>query len=452
MTFCSLSPRIAVLIATATLAQASLSAQVSLSTAVDLALRNSPRIKSSEADVARARAVHEQAQDVFIPSLQAGAALGQAYGYSPYPPTLFQLNSSSILYSSSQFSYIHSASAGIDAAQRSLEDTREIVAEDTALAYLALQHDSAREAILAEQLSAANKLVSIVEDRVSAGTDSAVDLTDARLTAANVHLARLKATDDTAYDREHLARLIGIPAGGLSVAADFPAAPVPTLTLANGLPNHSVAAAFANARAKQLQARGDSRFLYLPQISFLAQYQRYATFTNAFAQLENQYNNQLGANNEVIGVQISVPLFDRLRQAKGVESTAIANKALHDAEFAQSSVLDAQSRIAHSIDILQAQADVASLEQQRAQQQLETLQLQMQTPGSTPVPMTPKDEQNAHIAERQKYLAVLDAAYQLHQTQITLLRQTDQLETWILHSGPTPAGLVPPTLSAPPAP
>jgi len=45
--------------------------------------------------------------------------------------------------------------------------------------------------------------------------------------------------------------------------------------------------------------------------------------------------------------------------------------------------------------------------------------------------MTPKDEQKARIAERDKYLAVIDASFQLHQAEIQLLRQTGDLETWL---------------------
>jgi hypothetical protein len=45
--------------------------------------------------------------------------------------------------------------------------------------------------------------------------------------------------------------------------------------------------------------------------------------------------------------------------------------------------------------------------------------------------MTPKDEQNARIAEREKYLSVIDANFQLHQTELQLLRQTGQLLTWL---------------------
>jgi outer membrane protein TolC len=65
-------------------------------------MKNSPRVKSSEADVARARAVLSQSKDAYIPTLNIGAGIGQAYGYSNYPPTLFTLNSNSLIYSSSR--------------------------------------------------------------------------------------------------------------------------------------------------------------------------------------------------------------------------------------------------------------------------------------------------------------------------------------------------------------
>jgi hypothetical protein len=47
------------------------------------------------------------------------------------------------------------------------------------------------------------------------------------------------------------------------------------------------------------------------------------------------------------------------------------------------------------------------------------------------VQMTPKDEQTSRIAEREKFLAVLDAGFQMRQAQINLMRQTGDLETWL---------------------
>ncbi len=419
-------------------------AQVSMASAVDLAIRNSPRVKMSEADVVKARAILEESKDVYIPSLTAGAALGQAYGYSPYPPTLFTLSSSSLVYSSSQFSYIRAARSGVDAALQALNDTQEQVAEDAALTFVALDHDQQREEVLRQEFDYTERLVQIVQDRFDAGQDSQLDLTNARLTHAKLHLAQLRAADETAIDRAHLARLIGVTMETLRAEGGFPATPVapaqPVPSSAYG--NASVASAFANARAKQLQAQGDSKFLYRPQISFVAQYNRYATFTNAFKALQSTYTG-LAANDEAFGVQINIPLLDRLRRAKGQESIVDATKALHEAEFAQISVLDAQSKLSHNIEVLEAQAYVAALEQQSAQQQLEILVLQLQTAGASPQPMTPKDEQNSRINEREKYLAVVDNAFQLQQAEISLLRQSGRLQEWLRHANASPAAPVP---------
>lgn len=424
---------------------ASAKAQVSLTSAVDLAIRNSPRVKMSEADLAKANVILNESKDVYIPSLTAGAALGQAYGYSPYPPTLFTLDSSSLVYSSSQFSYIRSARAGIDAALLALADTRETVAEDAALAFIAVDHDQRREEVLRQQVEYSARLLQIVQDRYDAGQDSRIDLTNAKLAHAKVRLAQLRATDETLADRAHLGRLIGMSADSLRAEGGFPVAPVATPQPAASTiyANASVASAFANAKAKQLQAHGDSRFLYRPQISFVAQYNRYATFTNSFKALQNTYTG-LAANDEAFGVRINIPLLDRLRRSKGIESTADATKALHEAEFAQLNVLDAQSKLSHNIELLQAQADVATLDQQVAQQQLEVIQAQLQSQAVTPQPMTPKDEQNSRIAEREKYLAVIDNDFQLQQAHVSLLRQTGRLQDWLHHTSISSDVPVPP--------
>jgi hypothetical protein len=49
--------------------------------------------------------------------------------------------------------------------------------------------------------------------------------------------------------------------------------------------------------------------------------------------------------------------------------------------------------------------------------------------------ITPKDEQNARIAEREKYLGVVDANFQLHQAEIQMLRQLGQLLAWLRPAG-----------------
>jgi hypothetical protein len=59
--------------------------------------------------------------------------------------------------------------------------------------------------------------------------------------------------------------------------------------------------------------------------------------------------------------------------------------------------------------------------------------------GGESAPMTPKDEMNARIQERQRYLEMLDAAMQSKEAQIHLLCQTGQLESWIRSLVPSQA-------------
>jgi outer membrane protein TolC len=415
-------------------------AQISLTTAVDLALHSNPRVQGAQADVAKARAQLSEMHDVYIPAITAGAGIGQAYGYLPSPPTLFTVNAGSVVYNAAQTFYIRSARAGLNAAQLALEDVRETVALDTALAFVAVGHDQQREQVYRQEAGFADTLVTIVQERVGAGQDTQIGLTQARLTAAQLRLSTLRAEDDTANDREHLARLMGIPADALRVDDSFPETPVPLdapSAPTQGYANPAVASLFANAQAKQQQAKGDARFRFWPQINSVIQYNRYATFTNSFKTLEN-LNNQntgahIGADEAAFGVQITLPFFDAARSARARETASDAAKALHDAQNAQIDALDGQTRARHTIAELQEQADVAALEQQFAQQQLDVLLVQLQggTGDANSPPMTPKDEQKARIDEREKYLGVIDAGFQWRQAEIQLLRQTGKLLDWL---------------------
>jgi len=419
-------------------------AQISLATAVDLALRGNPRVLGAQDDVRKAMAQLSQARDAYIPSVTVGAGLGQAYGYLPSPPTLATANAGSIAFSRPQFDYIRSARTGLNAAQLALEDAQEAVAEDTALAYVALDHDLKREQAVRQQAGYANTLTSIVQERVGAGQDTQIDLTQAKLTGAQLRVAALKAEDDTAYDREHLARLIGLPAASLQTDGNLPPAPVPLdaagASTPNGYPNAAVASAFASAEAKRQQAAGESRSGLWPEINFVGQYNRYATFTNSFSTLEQFSSNggHIGADEAAFGVQITIPFFDKGRGARGRVASAEASRAFHDAQNAMIDALDGQTHLRHGIVELQAQAEVAALQQQLAQERLDALRVQLQAGTGNPdsPQMSPKDEQNALIAERGRYLDVVDAGFQLLQTEIQFLRQSGGLVAWLKAAAP----------------
>ena len=116
-------------------------AQISLASAVDLAIRHNPRVKSAEADVRKANNQVSEALDAYVPTITAGAGLGQAYGYSPNPPTLATVTAGALVFNASHHFYIKSAREGLTAALLALDDVHQAVAQDTALAFITLDHD-----------------------------------------------------------------------------------------------------------------------------------------------------------------------------------------------------------------------------------------------------------------------------------------------------------------------
>ena len=418
-------------------------AQISFTTAVDLALRNSQKVQMAEAEAAKAQAVLEQAKDVYIPTLSGGSGLGWSYGFPLGQPSVFNFTSQSLVFSFSQKDYIRAAEASLNAADLALRDARQAVAEDAAVTYLALDHDQRRQAVLGEQTGFAAKLVSIVQNRLDAGQDTPIDLTTAKLSAAQIRLARLRAEDESAADQAHLARLTGLPAQGLTVIpSSIPEIAPQTEDTAGEAPLTSpgVESAYAIAKAKQQTAFGDSRYLWRPQVYFVAQYSLFAKFNNY-----DQFYQHFQYNNAGIGVDIRLPIFDRVQRAKAHESAADAVRAQHEADAARDQFFEGRLKLRHVTAELAARTEVAVLDQQLAQQQLAVMEVQLTSGTGNPSgpPMTPKDEQLSRIAERDKFLAVLDAEFQVRQAQINLMRQTGELEPWLKAAAqsqpPTPA-------------
>lgn len=191
----------------------------------------------------------------------------------------------------------------------------------------------------------------------------------------------------------------------------------------------TVLSAEANARAKREQASGDSHCTWRPQISFVAQYGRISPFNGAatYYNLNGNYNTALAA------AQVQLPFFDRSRKAKARESLVDAQHAEHTVEFLREQQSATRVKLEHLITELATKAELAELDQGIAQDHFNIILVQLTAgngSGADP-PKTPKDEMNVRIQERQRYLEMLDAKFQLREAQIHLLRQTSQLERWI---------------------
>jgi outer membrane protein TolC len=403
--------------------------QISFTTAVDLALKNSPRVKMAEADVARARASLEEAKDVYIPTIAAASSAGgYSYGFPLGTPTVFQLSAQSLVFSFSQRDYLRSASSGLNAAMLTLRDVRDQVAEDAAVTYLSLDRAQQQRAALAQEAAHASQLVNIVNDRLEGGQDTAMELTKARRTSVQIRLQSLQTDDEIASFADHLARLIGLPGTTIAAISDsIPALP-PDPSTPSSADTPGVQAAYASARSKREQAFGDARYTWRPQFSLGAQYSRFSTYNNNYVQYYPGIQNQPNAFG--FELAISLPLLDMSRRAKARQSAADAVHLEQEAVYDRDQVSEGRLKLEHSSAELAARADLASLDRDLAQQQLEVILVQAAS-GSSSNPVTPKDEESARIQERQRYVEMLDADFQLRQTKIQLLRQTGELDGWL---------------------
>jgi len=424
-------------------AVASAHAQLSLSTVVDLALKNSPKVKMAQAELDKATVSMHQTKDAYIPNLVAGSGLGYTYGFPVGQPTLFNFTSQSLLFDISQFSYLNATRAGIQASMFSLNDVRQQVEVDAALSYIQLDNDLQQQKVMTGEYGSAQKLGDIVQQRLDAGLDSKIDLTRAKLSGAQVHLKQIHLEGDITGLRAHLALLTGLPPDSIITdTASIPAAPDVAAFDAAYMPE-AIQAAYANAKSKQLQAKGDRRQLYFPQIAFAAQYARFAGFNN----YQDYYGSPTGTggakpfqfNNAALGMQLTWPLFDRVRRDKADVSAFEAARATHEADMNRDLAIEGQQKLRRAIAELTAQQDVATLDQELAQEQMDAITVQLTAGSGNPnaPAITPKDAQSASIAAGEKSLDLLDAGYQLRKAQLNLLRATGGLEAWIRSAAPT---------------
>ncbi|HMG03263.1 MAG TPA: TolC family protein [Edaphobacter sp.] len=418
-------------------ASAPATAQISFTTAIDLALKNSPKVQAAEAEVDKARAMLAQTKDVYIPAVSIGSGLGYTYGFPFGAPSLFNVNAQSLLFDQSQRNYIHAARKGLEAANHNLNDVRQQIMADAAITFLSLDSDLERLKAAQEESGLASDLTRIVQQRMDAGQDTQIEFTRSRLTAANLQLRQIQLEDDTDNQRDHLARLTGLPSDGMTTDhASIPALQRLEISpVKDAMLPESIQAAYSTAESKLQSAFGDSRKMYRPQIGLGIQYSRLASFNNyADYYQPGSFTNY---NNLQVGLQFTLPILDLTRHSKARESLAEARRSLREADQARNQFLEGRHKMSSTIRELQAHEQIASLERELAQNQIDVVRVQLRdgNPGGQPV--TPKEEQNARIQERARYLDYLDADLQLRRLQIDLLRANGDLEGWLKSSIPS---------------
>lgn len=411
-------------------------AQMSFYTAVDLALRNSHEVKMAAADVDRAGAGVSQARDAYVPTMAIGSSVGYSYGFPVGQPTLANATANSLVLSFSQPAMIRSARASLAAARAALRSTREKVVADTALNYIELDTDKRELEALDQQHSFGERLVEIERDRNASGLSSAMDVTQAELTNAQLELRRLHIQDHMSLLRLRLANLTGLTEDSIAPEpASIPAPPTAptTETLNATLSTHSpaIASSEADAQSKQFIAVSDKGKIWRPEVAFGIQYSRYAKFNN-YA----EYYLRFQHNNFDVGINLVLPIFDAQARDRARGSAADAVHAREQANVFRLQLAEQTRELSGGLAELRVQQKIARLQSDYAQENVDAVMTQLQNGTGNPnaTPLTPRDEQKARIEERRRYVDKLDADFQLMQAEIQLQRSLGTVEEWAMQA------------------
>jgi len=422
------------LLAVLVLPPASLLAEpLTLHHAVELALQHATGISIAASDELHASASYRELRNSYIPQLNAGAGIGWSDGFplslEGSAPSLFNVNAQSALINPALKDFIRAAQSDVAVSTLRTKDQRNQVIQDAVLTYAELAKWEQRLSRLRETLAAAEQTEIAVAQRVKEGIDSEMDGSKARLSVARLRLRLAEAAGAADVLREHLSKLTGLPAPSLEIEPDsVPALPAvkqaepeaESLAKATDA-NPLVQAAVEHARAQYLRVAAERRSLW-PSIDFAAQYANLATYNNYDA-----YYKHFQPNNATVGVAIHLPFMNLAQHERVKEAESEARKATTQAEAARNQVSEDTLRLERSVTQMQAARDVAELEYEIAQKNVEATRTRMESSTANL-----HDLDNARTQASESQITLQDVTFQLERSQVALMRAAGDLETWAL--------------------
>jgi outer membrane protein TolC len=403
-----------------------------LKRAVELALSHSTTEASASANEQRAFAAYRESKDQYLPQLVVGSGLGATWGYpltlEGSAPSIVNINAQSALINPALRDFVRAARTEWQASTVQSKDQRNQVIQDTVLNYAELAKWEAVFVHLQQEQSEALQAAQIVNERIQGGVDNPLAQNQARLVVARAHLSMTQAQGAIDVLREKLSQLTGLPASSIeTVPESIPA--LPKINQQDDLARKAVQtspavqAAEEQATAQDFRARGEHRSLW-PSVDFASQYAVLATF--------NGYQNFFRAgsfqrNNASVGVVIRFPFFNPSQHARAQAADADAIRAHKAAQAAKDQVSEETLKLQRSVEQLAAAQNVADLEYQIAQSNLQAVQIR-----SSAGTASWHDVEDARTQVYTLYSQLQDADLELERARITLLRATGGLENWVM--------------------
>jgi outer membrane protein TolC len=413
---------------------------------VELALSHATAAAVAQADQQRIDAIYRELHNSYIPQLSTGAGLGYSFGFplalEGSAPSLFNITAQSALLNPSLRASIQAARADSKMASLNTRDQRDSVIQDAAQSYAELSKWEERLSKLQQTEADANAFQTDVNERVKEGIDSEIDGTKARLSVARVRLRIAEAQGAADVLREHLAKLTGLAASSIqtdpgSIPAP-PPAPAEAATTDFAASTPGVQASVEHARAQYLRAKAEHRALW-PSLDFAAQYALLSKFNN----YQNYYipskpcvtplgeflcvTNAFQQNNATVGVSIRFPLFNASQRSHAQAADADALKTKNEAQALHDKVSEETLRLQRAVTQLQASRDVAQLEYELADKNLNAIHTRMDA-GTANL----HDLEDARTQLSERFITLQDVTFELQRAQLGVMRTTGELEKWAL--------------------
>jgi len=399
-----------------------------LQRAVQLALSHCTATGAASADEQRAFASYHEARNQYLPQVILGSGLGASWGFplslEGSAPSIINVNTQSALFNPALRDFVRAAKTEWKSSGMQTKDQRNQVIQDTVLSYAELRKWEALHDHLREEQAATLKMEQVVNERVQEGIDSSLARNKARLNTARVRMRIAEAQGALDVLRNRLSQMTGIPANSIeTVPESIP--PLPEVKQEDNLVGQalevspSVKAAEHHSIAQSFRARGEHRAMW-PAVDFAGQYALLSRYNNY-----DQFYKSFDRHNATLGVAIRFPFLSPSQHAHAAAADAEALRAKKDAEAAKNRVSEETLKLQRAVEQLSAAHEVADLEYQVAQSNLEASQVRMDAGTATL-----HDVEDARVQANERYNALQDTSFELQKARITLLRATDELAAW----------------------
>lgn len=405
---------------------------VPLQRVVELALSHGTTVAAAGADEQRAYAAYREARDQYIPQFAVGSGLGKSYGFplslEGAAPAILNVSTQSAVLNPSLRDFVRAAKTDWQATTLQTKEQRNQLIQDVVLSYAELNKWENLLQHLQQEQDDALKMEQIVNQRVQEGVDSELARNQARLATARVRYRMAEARGAMDVLRNRLAQMTGLSASAIETAPES----IPSLPdtrrdedmASNAVQvSPAVQAADTRAIAQAFRARGEHRALW-PSADFAGQYALLSTTLQTYQQFF--VANSFQKHNGTFGLVLRFPFLNESQRARARAADAEALRAKKDAQTARNQVSEATLKLQRAVEQLSAAQEVADLEYQVAQSNLQAVQVRADAGTATL-----HDVEDARGQANQRYDALQDANFELQRGRIALLRATGELEAWV---------------------